>query len=484
VTVVLQPADRVMGSRVVASIALVAALAVVVPCAGAARVKPPDVTWDASPPANFEPADRGVGDIRLIVIHVTDGSFDGAVSWLTNPLAHVSSHYVVSRDGQIDQLVARKDIAWHSGNHTVNAESIGIEHEGITDDPSGFTAAEYRASAHLVAWLARLYEIPIDRTHIIGHSEVPDPTDPTQGGGIDHHTDPGSYWSWSRYIHLVRQFAFPNPFPAIRVASTNLKPGKVLGGIVSLGVRTANVRRVDFLVDGRVILRDAHPPFALRWNTNRVRNGRHVLVLRAYGPRGVIVVRRVPFVVANHPLTLAVRGIAPNTLVQGPVRIRASLGNGPVRWVKLLDDGRVLQQRSRSPFLFSWNGARAKEGFHVLELRARAVDGRTARRTISVFVAHEKPQIISESLTEGQVVQGSVVWQVTVAGPVRRLEWLIDGKLRWTSKALPFVFDGKDGVWDTSAETAGPHTLTVRTVAGDGTRAETTISVIVAAPPH
>jgi N-acetyl-anhydromuramyl-L-alanine amidase AmpD len=471
-----------MGSRVAVSIAVAAALAGVIPCADAARVKPPDITRTAAPATNFEPAERTVGDIHLIVVHVTDGSFAGAVSWLTNPESHVSSHYAVSREGEVVQMVARKDIAWHSGNHAVNATSIGIEHEGVTDDPAGFTDAEYRASARLVAWLARLYGIPIDRQHIIGHSEVPDPTDPTQGGGIDHHTDPGSYWNWARYMRLVRQLAFPNPVPVVRVAASNLKPGKVLAGIVSLGARTTHVRRVDFLVDGRVVLRDAHPPFTLRWNTNRVRNGHHVLVLRAYGPRGRKVVRSVPFFVANHPLTLAVGGIATNTMVEGPVRIRAAVGNGPVRSVRLLVDGRVLARRSRPPFVFRWNGARAKEGFHVVELRARAVDGRTARRTFSVLVTHAKPEVVSESLADGQIVQGPVVWQVTVKGPVRRIEWLIDGKLRWTSKALPFVFGGPGGTWNAGAETPGPHTLTVRMVAPDGTSAETTISVTVSAP--
>jgi N-acetyl-anhydromuramyl-L-alanine amidase AmpD len=478
---VLQTDDRVMGSRLVLCAAVVAALAVVGPSAGTAQRKPPDVTWVPAPPTNFEPAARTVGDIRLIVIHVTDGSFAGAVSWLTNPQSHVSAHYAVSRDGEIAQMVARKDIAWHAGNHVVNAESIGIEHEGVTDDISGFTDAEYRASARLVAWLARLYDIPIDRQHIIGHSEVPDPTDPTQGGGIDHHTDPGTYWNWTHYMHLVHRFA-KDALPVLRVSGANVKPGKIVAGIVSFAARTTHARRVDFVLDGRVILRDVHPPFVLRWNTNRLRNGRHVLVLRAYGSHGRVVVWRAPFVVENHPLTLVVNGIATNTMVDGPVRIRAAVGNGRARSVRLLVDRRLLARRSHPPFIFRWNGAKAKEGFHVLQVRARSIDGRTAQRSISVLVAHPKPQVVYESLTDGQVVQGPVVWTVTVKGSVRRLEWLIDGKLRWTSTELPFVFGGKGGTWDTAAETRGPHTLTVRMVTRDGSSAETTISVTVAAP--
>ena len=440
------------------------------------------MTWTPAPPTNFESAARTVGDIHLIVIHVTDGSFAGAVSWLTNPQSHVSAHYAVSRDGDVVQMVARKDIAWHAGNHVVNAESIGVEHEGMTDDPSGFTDAEYRASARLVAWLVRFYDIPVDRQHIIGHSDVPDPSDPAQGGGIDHHTDPGSYWNWAHYLHLVRRFAFGQDAPLMpRVSGANVKPGKVVAGIVAFAARTAHARRVDFVLDGRLVFRDTHPPFVLRWNTNRVRNGRHVLVLRAYGSHGRVVVWRAPFVVANHPLTLAVGGIATNTMIDGPVRIRAAVGNGRTRSVQLLVDGRLLARRTHPPFVFRWNGATAKEGFHVLQLRARSIDGRTAQRSISVLVAHPKPQVVSESLADGQVVQGQVVWAVTIKGSVRRVEWLIDGRLRWTSTELPFVFGGKDGTWNTTAETPGAHTLTVRVVTRDGSSAETTISLTVAA---
>jgi hypothetical protein len=60
----------------------------------------------------------------------------------------VSSHYVVrSSDGQITQMVAEKDTAWHA--RSANPYSIGIEHEGYVDQPSWFTDAMYRSSAAL-----------------------------------------------------------------------------------------------------------------------------------------------------------------------------------------------------------------------------------------------------------------------------------------------------------------------------------------------
>jgi N-acetyl-anhydromuramyl-L-alanine amidase AmpD len=475
----------VVGSRLAIPLVVVLALATTGARADAsARPKAPQTTWDPAPLTNYQPAHRkpGDGDIHYIVIHVTDGSYAGAVAWLTNAQAHVSSHYVISREGEITQLVARRDIAWHSGNHMMNAESIGIEHEGMTDDPSGFTDAEYRASAHLVAWLVHVYGIPIDRTHIIGHSDVPDPTDPTQGGGIDHHTDPGQYWDWTTYLRLVRKFARGPVVPAPRLMPIGIVRGRPIAGIVNVHTRVAHVRRVDFLLDGRLLVRDKSAPFGMHWNTNSVRNGRHTLVLRAYGRRGKTVVSRIPIVVANHALRVGIDGVGDHAFVDRLIRFRASIHNGPARSVTFLLDGHVVARRSRAPFAFRWNGAKAAEGFHVLELRARAVDGRRAWRKVTVMVAHAKAAIVGESLAPGQTVQGQLEWSVTVQGSVRRVEWLIDGKLRWTSTSLPFVFGGKGALWDTTRETPGSHQLTVRAVNPDGSVSELTIPVTVVAP--
>jgi hypothetical protein len=51
----------------------------------------------------------------------------------------------------------------------------------------------YLSSARLSAYLCNKYGITKDRTHTIGHNEVPDPYNPGQYGGAGHHTDPGKY---------------------------------------------------------------------------------------------------------------------------------------------------------------------------------------------------------------------------------------------------------------------------------------------------
>ncbi|MFF2328054.1 MULTISPECIES: peptidoglycan-binding protein [unclassified Streptomyces] len=150
----------------------------------------PSALWVPADSHNFA-AGRSAA-IDKVIIHVTQGSYAGSISWFQNPTAEVSSHYVVrSSDGQITQMVRDSDTAYHARSQ--NSSSLGIEHEGFIDDPSWFTDTMYRSSAALTAYLCDRYGIPKDRAHIIGHSEAP---------GNDH-TDPGPYWDWNRYMELV-----------------------------------------------------------------------------------------------------------------------------------------------------------------------------------------------------------------------------------------------------------------------------------------
>lgn len=156
-------------------------------------------TWYPAASNNYTNSNREASyDINKIVIHVTQGSWSSAINYFQDPNAYVSAHYTIrSSDGKIGQSVREEDIAYHAGNWDYNTHSIGIEHEGYVSTSSYFTDAMYRSSAKLSAHLCKKYRIPIDRNHIIGHSEVP---------GADH-TDPGKYWDWTRYMRLVRYFA-------------------------------------------------------------------------------------------------------------------------------------------------------------------------------------------------------------------------------------------------------------------------------------
>jgi N-acetyl-anhydromuramyl-L-alanine amidase AmpD len=154
---------------------------------------------------NYTAANRPNSDpIGGIIIHVAQGSWASALNWFQNPASQSSAHYTVrSSDGFVGQSVLEKDIAWHAGNWSYNRASIGIEHEGFVANPAWFTEAMYDSSAWLCAYLCYKYGIPVNRYHIIGHNEVPDPYAPGQYGGVSNHTDPGNYWNWDKYMDYV-----------------------------------------------------------------------------------------------------------------------------------------------------------------------------------------------------------------------------------------------------------------------------------------
>ncbi|MFD0134338.1 N-acetylmuramoyl-L-alanine amidase [Streptomyces sp. NPDC127159] len=151
---------------------------------------------------NHDLGDRPASQsIRYIVVHDTEGQWDGVLNLIKDP-TYVSWNYTVrSTDGLIAQHVKAKDVAWHAGNWYINAKSIGIEHEGFLVAPDAwYTEAMYRSSARLVRYLAAKYRIPLDRQHILGHDNVPGTTTSTIPG---MHTDPGPYWDWRHYFELL-----------------------------------------------------------------------------------------------------------------------------------------------------------------------------------------------------------------------------------------------------------------------------------------
>ena len=178
----------------------------------------PPAIWDPAPECNWEPRTK---EVSAVVIHYTEGSYAGAISWFKNCDAQVSAHYVIrSADGQVTQMVLEKDKAWHA--RSANGYTIGIEHEAYGNVWEYFTEEMYQSSANLVRSICSRYDtIKGYRTHdrdtldngiclnnglynlggegacvqIRGHQHYPDQS----------HTDPGPYWGWNYYYKLINE---------------------------------------------------------------------------------------------------------------------------------------------------------------------------------------------------------------------------------------------------------------------------------------
>lgn len=481
------------------SAALLCALICAASAAAGGQVKRPALTWIRGD-GSYTKASRSPArhTITTIVIHTTDGgTLGGNVWWLSGGHSHASAHYVISRDGSIVQLVHLSDIAWHAGNWKTNQHSIGIEHVGDTYDPAGFTDAEYASSARLVAWLVRRYGIPVDRTHIIGHSQVPDPNDPLLLGGSDHHTDPGPYWHWGRYLKLVRRFAFPERY-ALHVDTTTIERGETLKGIVPWSVKTkgAPARRVDFAIDGHVVWSDSRKPFSFAggrgWNTTRVSNGVHSLVVRATGG-GVAATQRLLVRVVNHDFALTSSAIHPWQKVKGLVRIRANVRGANTNGIGLYVDGKIVSRDKRAPFSLRWDSRKVHDGRHVVTLAAVATDGRVAKRRLPLVVSNHlapkkppapkpkpkpaplppAPQVTAQNVADGQTVAGPLDWRAHTIGAVARVEFVVDGAVIATQTREPWATS-----WDATNAAPGEHRLEVRAYAKDGRSAVLAVTVV------
>lgn len=107
--------------------------------------------------------------IDTIVIHytATNASALNNLKYFSRPGAGASAHYFIDRDGGIYQSVREVDTAWHAGNGTMNARSIGIENVSAGQD---FTAAQIAALRDVVTDIMRRYKIPASR--VIRHHDV------------------------------------------------------------------------------------------------------------------------------------------------------------------------------------------------------------------------------------------------------------------------------------------------------------------------
>ena len=140
--------------------------------------------------------------INYIIIHDTESSYAAAVSAFQNPASYVSANYVIrSSDGAVTEMVPPSDVAWGAGDWYVNMHAVNIENEGFAaQGRTWYSEAMYQSDAALVRYLAAEYGISLDRAHILGHEDVPGPTNAWTAA---QHWDPGPFWNWNHFMALV-----------------------------------------------------------------------------------------------------------------------------------------------------------------------------------------------------------------------------------------------------------------------------------------
>ena len=144
------------------------------------------IDWHPSP--NFGPR-CGVMEPSLIVLHYTSmPTVNAALERLCDPLHEVSAHYLINQQGDIIQLVAEAQRAWHAGAGSwgecddVNSASIGVELCNAGNHE--FPALQIQTLKILLGNIMQRWGISAEK--VIGHSDMA----PTRK------QDPGRFFNW------------------------------------------------------------------------------------------------------------------------------------------------------------------------------------------------------------------------------------------------------------------------------------------------
>jgi MYXO-CTERM domain-containing protein len=182
----------------------------------------PGAIWFTTSCTNKCTVGRPLGNasVNKIVIHDTEGGWDGSVATLQNDSGK-SVHYIVDADGsRVGQFRPETDTTYHAGNYYYNETSVGIEHVGVATNPAGYSAGLYAKSRKLVENIRTRWSVPLDRKHIVGHYQIPDGDHISESsapcgdtldncensanfGGASNHRDPGFNWQWCQYMEKL-----------------------------------------------------------------------------------------------------------------------------------------------------------------------------------------------------------------------------------------------------------------------------------------
>jgi len=140
------------------------------------------------------------GNVLAVVMHIAAGGYQPSIDWLCDPASEVSSHFIVSKQGEITQMVSIYNSARANGLRWENSRwknargkfvaptwvsiipqvnpnfyTISIEHEGFPEEPR--TAQMVDADVRLLRWVAgQLHLIYEPDRSLIGHRDI-DPVD-------------------------------------------------------------------------------------------------------------------------------------------------------------------------------------------------------------------------------------------------------------------------------------------------------------------
>ena len=128
---------------------------------------------------NYSDKTRQKKKIKFVIIHYTGMQSEiASIKRLKNRKAKVSCHYLISRKGEITQMVKENKVAWHAGKskwknfNNLNDNSIGIElvNKGHEFGYQNFSKNQLTSLISLCKFLKKRYMIK--KENFLGHSDI------------------------------------------------------------------------------------------------------------------------------------------------------------------------------------------------------------------------------------------------------------------------------------------------------------------------
>lgn len=268
--------------------------------------------------------------------------------------------------------------------------------------------------------------------------------------------------------------------------------GAVLEGNVNVAALASDdrgVTRIEFRVNGVLMMVDSAAPYAFTWYTAQESNGTKSLTARAYDAAGNATTSAAVSVTLNNDKTHPVVSIpspAPNSWVTGTVQVSATATDdrGVVRVELYADDVKMATQYA-PPYGFTWETAGLSAGSHMLYAVAYDAAGNSGGVTqyVTVVIPNAPPEVSLLTPLEGESVSGLVTLSANATDDVSvlRVEFLVDGAIVGGATSNPWSFP-----WDSTTVANGVYSVSARAWDGSGnstTSAAVSITVDNGAPP-
>jgi hypothetical protein len=195
------------------------------------------------------------------------------------------------------------------------------------------------------------------------------------------------------------------------------------------------------------------------------------------------------------PIQLSIVSPSPGQSLSGSVKWEVTANQGPpVKFIEFFIDDNLKWREWLVPYVYNGDGnlldtRTLPDGTHQLKVVATDDRGRTKSLAFDVKVSNGSstplPQVSIPEPANGATVSGTIKWLANVSGPKPdRVEFLIDGTVKWTEWYAAYGYGGDAGLMDTTQLSNGAHALKNVAYAADGrsTSASVTITVANASP--